>query len=116
MKINVQNLAKQVVTEAVNSDEQVNTLVDNAIHEALMAISIETLATNFEKAKEIYYNNLRNYLSTQLKVKPSVVGKFLTSDMHQKFADALQKAYQALQPTQDKVDQEFSDPKFLLES
>ena len=115
MKLNVENLAKQIVTEASTADDQINVLVDNAIHQALIGISLDTLANDFEKAKEVYYNNLRNYLGQQLNVKPVIVGKFITNDMHLKFADSLQKAYQALQSTGNQP-QEFTDPKFLLES
>lgn len=115
MKLDVNKLAKQIVTEATTSDEQINALVEDAIHESLILISLETLSNNFEQAKGMYYNNLRDYLAQRLRVTPSQVGKFITSEMHEKFANALQRAYEALQSTEGKP-KVFTDPKFLLES
>lgn len=116
MKNNSSILAKKIVLEAQAGDEQINALVEQAIDAAISTIGFDTLGGNFEEAKKQYYNNLRKHIANQLGVDPLQVGKFITSDMHKKFAEALQKAYEALQSTPDKENPQFTDPQFLTES
>ncbi len=113
--MNTKSLARHIMFEAAG-DEQINSLVEKAIETSLGAIDFQTLKSNFEQAKAQYYTAIRNSLADKLGVSPYEVGRFITSDMKKAFEDALQKNYEALQPTPDQVEEDFSDPQLLTEA
>jgi len=112
--MNTKDLAKRIVLEA-SGDDHIKELVEQAIESSLKEVSFETLKSNFDQAKTQYYGALKGYLADKLGVDVSEIGRFITADMKKSFADALQKNYEALQPTQDKV-KDYSDPQLIVEN
>lgn len=113
MKTDVKTLVEEIIVEAT-SDPRIDELVEQAIGASLRDIDFDTLKNNFEQAKKDYYSKLHAHLCTRLGVPITELGKYITSDMRETFATALQKAYEALKPVTGPV-KEF-DPQHLHES